>query len=289
MSQRLQALYGLKFNPFSSELPLEALYVSPRAENFCWRIENALVREGGFAMIYGEPGTGKSVVMRVLAGRLERLTDLTVVAINHPQSNLADFYREMGDLFGLELKPHNRWGGFKTLRERWLSHLQTTRRRPILLIDEAQEMGAIVLNELRLMASARFDSQPLLCVVLAGDTRLTDKLRRDELLPLGSRIRSRLATEKASADDLLACLDHLLTSAGAPHLMTPQLRNTLCEHALGNYRVLTTLAHELLSSAAQRELPELDEKLYFDVFASSTPSARRTPARPSSGDRRHAP
>ena len=65
MSQRLQALYGLKWNPFSPELPLEALYVPPRVENFCWRIENALVREGGFAMIHGEPGTGKSVVMRV--------------------------------------------------------------------------------------------------------------------------------------------------------------------------------------------------------------------------------
>jgi type II secretory pathway predicted ATPase ExeA len=261
MSQRLQALYGLKWNPFSPELPLEALYVPPRVENFCWRVENALVREGGFAMIHGEPGTGKSVVMRVLAEKLERLTDLTVVSINHPQSNLADFYREMGDIFGLELRPHNRWGGFRSLRDRWMSHLQTTRRRPILLIDEAQEMSPGVLNELRLMASARFDSQPLLCVVLAGDTRLTDKLRRDELLPLGSRIRSRLATEKASADDLLACLEHLLASAGAPQLMTPPLRHTLCEHALGNYRVLTTLANELLTTAAQRELPELDEKL----------------------------
>jgi len=135
MSQRLQALYGLKWNPFSPELPLEALYVPPRVENFCWRIENALVREGGFAMIHGEPGTGKSVVMRVLAEKLERLTDLTVVSINHPQSNLADFYREMGDIFGLELRPHNRWGGFRSLRDRWMSHLQSTRRRPILLID----------------------------------------------------------------------------------------------------------------------------------------------------------
>ncbi len=156
-------------------------------------------------------------------------------------------------------------------------------RRPILLIDEAQEMSPAVLGELRLMASARFDSQPLLCVVLAGDSRLTDKLRRDELIPLGSRIRSRLATEKASPDELLACLDHLLGSAGAPQLMTAQLRHTLCEHALGNYRVLTTLAAELLATASRRDLPHLDEKLYFDVFASSAPSTRRAPARQTQG------
>lgn len=53
--------------------------------------------------------------------------------------------------------------------------------------------------------------------------------------------------------------------------MTLPLRHTLREHALGNYRVLTTLANDLLTTAAQRELPELDEKLYFEVFAPSTP------------------
>jgi len=106
--------------PFSPELPAEALQTSARVDNFCWRVEHTLAREGGFAMITGDPGTGKSVALRLLAGRLGQLRDLTVGAITHPSSNLADFYREMGDLFGVELKPHNRWGGFKALRERWL-------------------------------------------------------------------------------------------------------------------------------------------------------------------------
>ena len=94
MNQKLLALYGLKWNPFSPELPTEAIYVAPRLENFCWRIEHAQIREGGFAMIQGDPGTGKSVALRLLADRLSRLADVTVGAINHPQSNLADFYRE---------------------------------------------------------------------------------------------------------------------------------------------------------------------------------------------------
>jgi general secretion pathway protein A len=67
--------------------------------------------------------------------------------------------------------------------------------------------------------------------------------------------------------------------------MTPPLRHTLCEHALGNYRVLSTLANELLTTAAQRELSELDEKLYFEVFAPSMPYSRRTPARQPNGAR----
>src|SRR5437867_697027 len=76
--------YGLKWNPFSTELPSEALYLSPKINDFFWRIENVHVREGGFALIQGDPGTGKSVVLRALAERLERQTDLTVGILNHP-------------------------------------------------------------------------------------------------------------------------------------------------------------------------------------------------------------
>jgi hypothetical protein len=53
--------------PFIPEVPTEALYVPPKLENFCWRIEQAHLREGGFALIHGDPGSGKRVVMRVLA------------------------------------------------------------------------------------------------------------------------------------------------------------------------------------------------------------------------------
>jgi type II secretory pathway predicted ATPase ExeA len=148
------------------------------------------------------------------------------------------------------------------------------------LVDEAQEMNTATLGELRLLASARFDSQSLLCVILAGDGRLAGKLQQEELLPLNSRIRTRLATEHASRDELAACLDHLLASAGNAALMTAPLRHTLCNHAAGNYRVLTIMAAELLSAAAQQELPQLDEKLYFEVFAAA---GKATPKRLQAG------
>jgi type II secretory pathway predicted ATPase ExeA len=272
MNKKLLALYGLKWNPFSPELPTEALHVTPKVESFCWRVEQGLIREGGFAMITGEPGTGKSVVLRLLAERLGQLRDLSVGVISHPSSNLSDFYREMGDLFAVELRPSNRWGGFKALRERWLAHLDGTLMRPVLLVDEAQEMHPGVLNELRLLSSAQFDSRHLLSVVFAGDGRLSTKLRRDDLLPLGSRIRTRLTMEYAAREELATCLNHLLTTAGNAGLMTQELKTVLCDHAVGNYRVLTGMAGELLATAAQRELTQLDEKLFLEVFAA--PSTR---------------
>jgi type II secretory pathway predicted ATPase ExeA len=275
MNKKLLALYGLKWNPFSPEVPTEALLTSPKIETFCWRIEQALVREGGFALVTGDAGMGKSVVLRLLADRLSAMSDLNVRALAHPQSNLADFYREMGALFGCALKPHNRWGGFQALRERWQAHLEATLLRPVLLIDEAQEMNPAVLSELRLLTSTRFDSRIILSVVLAGDGRLIDRLSQPDFVPLGSRIRTRLLLDPLSRDELLAHLKHLLATAGNPSLMTPQLLDTLCEHALGNLRVMTNLGMELLTAAAQRELTQIDEKLYFEIFSAPRRSVAR--------------
>lgn len=262
---KLQTLYGLKFNPFRADVPIEALHVTPAIDNFVRRVEYA-VTDGGFAMITGDPGTGKSVALRLLANRLRTMPDLTVGTIEHPQSRTSDFYRELGDLFGLTLGTHNRFAGFQALRARWAEHISTTLRRPVLIVDEAQETLPQVLIELRVLASKDLDSRQLLCVVLAGDHRLTERLRSPELLPLGSRIRRRLQVEAASREELCACLDHLLEAAGNPALMTSELRVTLAEHALGNYRIMMNMADELLAAAVERELSRLDEKLFLDVF-----------------------
>jgi len=278
MKSKYWSAYGLKYNPFANDVPVEALWVSPRTENFCWRVEN-YVREGGFALVTGDPGLGKSASMRVVSFRLHRLRDLTVADMAHPRLKIGDFYREMGDLFGVQLSASNRWGGFKCLREKWLAHIDATHMRPVLLIDEAQEMYTDVLSELRLLSSADFDSRSVLTVVLAGDTRLPEKFREPDLLPLGSRMRARLVHEYASREELLASLGQRLAQAGNSGLMTEELMDTLVDHAAGNYRALFTMASDLLDSAAQREIKRLDEKLFLDVY---TPTARKAPTPPAS-------
>jgi general secretion pathway protein A len=276
MTPKLLALYGLKFHPFHPDVPTEALFITPPVDAFLRRVELSLP-DGGFALVTGDPGTGKTMALRLLAERLRRLPNVIVGTIEHPQSRTSDFYRELGDLFGIPLTNHNRWAGFKALRTRWSEHIASSLLRPVLILDEAQEALTPVLSELRILASKDFDSKQLLCVVFAGDARLPERLRSPELLPLGSRIRRRLVFDYAARDELLACLDHLLLTAGNPSLMTPELKATLADHAAGNYRVLLNLADELLTVAADRDLPCLDEKLYLDTFGQ--PTKPKTPAR----------
>ncbi len=266
MNNKMLALYGLKWNPFTPNVPTEALHITPRLESFCWRVQQ-LAGDGGFALVTGAPGSGKSATLRILAASLATLRDATVGVISRPQANIADFYREMGELFGVELRPHNRFAGAKILRQRWLAHIQGTLSRPVLVVDEAQEMQSSVLAELRLLASTDLDSNILLTVVLAGDGRLAERLRSEEFLPLASRVRVRLPIERATPEDLQACLRNALHQAGAPTLMTADVIAALCDHAQGNPRALMIMAAELLEAAARREARQIDETLFFEVCA----------------------
>jgi len=278
MTRPLLSVYGLKFNPFSPDIPPDALWRTAEAEHFCWRVEQQ-VRDGGFAVITGESGTGKSAALRLLARHLQSLRDVVVGVISRPQSSTSDFYREMADVFAVGLKVHLRWCSFKDLRSKWEEHVATTLWRPVLLIDEAQEMQPDVLSELRLLSSTQLDSRSILTVVLSGDNRLLDLLRLPSLIPLGTRIGPRLALDHASPKQLAELLTHLLTQAGNPRLMTPQLISTLCEHAAGNYRVLCHMSAELLAEGLRRQADQLDEKLYIDVFSPVSRSRSHSDAR----------
>jgi type II secretory pathway predicted ATPase ExeA len=282
-ARKLSALYGLKWNPFLEDIPVEALCETPRIKHFAWRVED-LVMHGGFALVTGDVGAGKSAALRLLSSKLSPLREVIVGEVTRPQSRVTDFYREIGDLFGVPVSSSNRWGAYKTVRAKWQEHIQQTLFRPVLLIDEAQEMSPPLLSELRLLGSTKLDTCTIVTVVLCGDRRLEEKLRTPDLLPIASRIRTRLVLDVEPPDVLATMLRHILAAAGNASLMTDELQRTVCEHAAGNRRVLMILCNELLALAVAKNAKRLDESLYLDMtnadLRPSRTSAAPTRAKP---------
>lgn len=282
-ARKLSALYGLKWNPFLPDIPVEALCETPRIKHFAWRIED-LVMHGGFALVTGDVGAGKSAALRMLAAKLTPLREVIVGEVTRPQSRVTDFYREIGDLFGVPVSTSNRWGAYKTVRAKWQEHIQQTLFRPVLLVDEAQEMSPLLLAELRLLGSTKLDTCTIVTVVLCGDRRLEEKLRTPDLLPIASRIRTRLVLDAEPPDVLGTMLRHLLATSGNATLMTEELQRTVCEHAAGNRRVLMHLCNELLVLGVTKNAKRLDESLYLDLT-----SADQRPSRTSASPARAKP
>jgi hypothetical protein len=92
-------------------------------------------------------------------------------------------------------------------------------------------------------------------------------------------MRARLTLEAASREELLELLEHAVSKAGNPRLMTRGLMETLAEHALGNYRVLMNTALELFLAGAKQEATQLDEKLFLETFQVQPPRRELSSAR----------
>lgn len=270
-NKKLMSLFGLKWNPFQADVPTEALYRRAEIQSFIFRIEN-LVMDGGIACLTGESGYGKSVTLRLVDEQMKGLREVTVARLDRPQSGLPDFYRELGDLFGVQLRISNRYGGFQALRKKWRQHIESTLLRPVLLIDEAQAMQTIALSELRLLLADEFDSRRILTVVLVGDMRLTERLKDIELVPLSRRIRTRLTLGALTDEEMKKMLEHALAQAGNKQLMTNGVIDAIIAHSAGSPSTMMNMADELLAKAIATEKGQIDEKLFFETY--ETPKGR---------------
>lgn len=265
MSKKLlHSYFGLQFNPFQNGVQTEMFHPPfPDVESFNWKVRQ-LSEDGGFALISGEPGSGKSVALRQLKKELVQITDLSVELLSRPQSSLRDFYMELGDLYSVSLPKSGTYTAFKDLRNSWLNQLDKRMVRPLLLIDEAQEMQEEVITELRLLTASELDARCLMTVVFAGDQTFKEKLSRPKLAPVLSRIRHSLDLRPYTPPELQSILSHLLKQAGRPNLFDEGVIVALAEGVNGNLRTLTYFANELLVRAMQRELTSVTIDLYLE-------------------------
>ncbi|MCL1120700.1 AAA family ATPase [Shewanella seohaensis] len=266
-----KAFYGLSDNPFSIAPNPHYLFLSDRHREALAHLTYGLGETGGFVLLTGEVGTGKTTVSRCLLGQLPDNTDTAFIL--NPSLTELELLATLCD----ELKIS--YGENPTLKQltdhlsRFLLANHEKGRNTVLIIDEAQHLRAEVLEQLRLLTNLETDTKKLLQVILIGQPELQLLLKRQELRQLAQRITARYHLLPLNEDEIALYVLHRLQVAGRfEPLFTrkaikvlhkysggiPRLINLLCERALmaGYAQSKVPIDHHMVRQAAAEVLGE---------------------------------
>ena len=243
-----KAFFGLTESPFSISPNPKFLYMSERHTEALAHLNYGLREGGGFVLLTGEVGTGKTTVSRCLRQQLPDDTDLALVV--NPTLTERELLASICDEFKLS---YGTEAGIKELFDCLRHHLLANRqagRKTLLLIDEAQHLSAEVLEQLRLLTNLETDEAKLLQVVLIGQPELQQLLRQPLLRQLAQRITARYHLLPLSCEDVDAYVRFRLQVAGCVQpIFTPRAIRALHRLSGGIPRIINLIAERALLGA----------------------------------------
>jgi general secretion pathway protein A len=255
-----KAFFGLKESPFSISPNPKYLYMSERHTEALAHLNYGLREGGGFVLLTGEVGTGKTTVSRCLRQQLPDDTDLALVL--NPTLTERELMASICDEFKLTYTAD---AGIKELFDLLRDYLLANRaagRKTLLLIDEAQHLSAEVLEQLRLLTNLETDDAKLLQVVLIGQPELQQLLRQPLLRQLAQRITARYHLLPLCHDDVDAYVRFRLQVAGCIQpVFTPSAIRTLHRLSGGIPRIINLIAERALLGAYAAGQAKIGDKV----------------------------
>lgn len=273
-----KAFYGLSDNPFSIAPNPHYLFLSDRHREALAHLTYGLGETGGFVLLTGEVGTGKTTVSRCLLGQLPDNTDTAFIL--NPSLTELELLATLCD----ELKIS--YGDNPTLKQltdhlsRFLLANHSKGRNTVLIIDEAQHLRPEVLEQLRLLTNLETDTKKLLQVILIGQPELQLLLKRQELRQLAQRITARYHLLPLNEDEIALYVLHRLQVAGRfEPLFTRKAVNVLQKYSGGIPRLINLLCERsLMAGYAQSRVPidhHMVRQAAAEVFGEEEPTQNR--------------
>lgn len=248
----LRSRFGFHCTPFTREIGNADRFLLQEHEDALRAMLQTIEQRMSCALI-APAGTGKTSLLRAIVDRLPdaryRIHYVKVTGLSK-----RDMCREIAAAIGLP--PAGSYPSLvRKLQERFLETSDTQGLRPVLIIDEAHDLRVEVLAMLRVLTNFDMDSRLVLSIVVAGQPRLRDLLRREELDDVAKRLAHCASLRTLSRDETRSYLEHRCTIAGAPTLpFDDGAADAIFEIGRGNLRATDQLARKSLEAAHEQDV-----------------------------------
>lgn len=257
-SPRWSSALGLKDLPFDKDLADEDLWLPSSRQTIVDDLVDA-VQERGHVLLSGEPGVGKTCVLRAVRHRLPE-AGFRLTYCHNATLGRRDFYRQLCLALGLSPKATAAAVFYSVTAH--VEELARERIQPVFLLDEAHLLHQDVLEHLHVLTNYEWDSKPLLSLVLVGLPELWGRLALSKNRSLWSRIHTRLNLGEALPEDTVEYVDYRMKRAGASgSVFSSDALAIIHEASLGRLREIDRLATLALKRAARKKHKIVDRDL----------------------------
>ena len=249
-----ESYFGFREQPFSLTPDPRFLWLSDTHREGLAALTYGITRRKGFLLLTGEVGTGKTTLLRAALGQIPPDTD-TALILNTIGLSPVDLLKLIAAEFGLEGDLETTADYLIALNRMLLSRLRAG-RNTVLIIDEAQNLEAGALEEVRLLSNLETDTEKLMQIVLTGQPELLRKLSQPGLRQLRQRIAVEHHMESLTPDEILPYLSHRIEVAGGRYeeVFAPGVESTFYWFSQGCPRLISLLADRVLLSAYAKQL-----------------------------------
>jgi len=255
--------FGLAHVPFSKEIRTTDLYeVQSQTDAIC-RLK-AAVESKASAVLVGESGVGKTCVLRALEHTLNPARS-RVTYMHHANVSPRDFYRQLSMVLGLEPRAHPS-AMFRQIQDQITDLADEQKIHPVLIIDECHLVPSNMLEQLHLLLNFRMDSRAFLSVILVGLPMLRERLGRNLMGSLSTRLPVRIHLDSLAAEPIAGYLRHRMTVAGcATEVFSEDAVLSIREATGGVLRKVDILAQHCLEVACQGQGTLIDGSTVQDA------------------------
>jgi type II secretory pathway predicted ATPase ExeA len=261
-----EEFYHFSERPFSLLPDPQFLYLTRQHNMALAMLEYGLSSRAGFTVITGEIGAGKTTLMRALLEKEN--SEVTYGLLNNLHcTNVEDFLRWIGFAFALEFEGD---GPVELYKEfvHFLIEEYAAGRRVVIIIDEAQQLNAELIEQLRMLSNINSGKHLLLQFVLIGQPELRATLQRPELVQFVQRVSVDYHLEGLSESDTKAYIQHRLGVVGGDvDLFSEEAMSDIAKASCGIPRVINVLCDTALFYGYTNRVECIDRSIVADVLA----------------------